>query len=65
MLQLAINEGSVLHLRSDAAKLERDVFVYRSYIGVGNYAVVLDEVRVATTACLASAGPHRQCMFIL
>ncbi len=43
--QMAINEGSALRLRTDAAKLERDVFVYRAYIGVGNYAVVLDEIK--------------------
>ncbi len=56
--QLAINEGSVLHLRNDAARLERDVFVYRSYIGVGNYSVVLDEVGVGrgSMACVTGGG---------
>lgn len=53
--QLAINEGSVLHLRSDAARLERDVFVYRSYIGVGNYSVVLDEVWTCPHGCSTAA----------
>jgi coatomer subunit epsilon len=32
-------------VRGEAVKIERDVFVYRSYIAVGNYAVVLDEIK--------------------
>ncbi len=48
-LQLAIKEGSTLRVRADATKIERDVFVYRSYIAVGNYAVVLDEIKETRT----------------
>jgi len=44
--QAAINEASSLPTDSlsDNDKLERDVFLYRSYIAQGNYRVVLDEI---------------------
>ncbi len=45
MLQLAIKEASTIRVRVESVKIERDVFVYRSYIGVGNFAVVLDEIK--------------------
>ncbi|KAJ3430033.1 coatomer subunit epsilon [Anaeramoeba flamelloides] len=41
--QQAINEGS-LKLKSPKDKLERDCYVYRSYIGLGNYQMVLNSV---------------------
>jgi len=42
--QAAINEGNHVNPRSDKDKLERDTYVYRSYIAQGNYRIVLDEV---------------------
>lgn len=39
--QHAISEASDLENLDDAAKLERDVFVYRSYIELGSYEVRL------------------------
>ena len=47
--QLAIKEGSTLRVRADATNIARDVYVYRSYIAVGNYAVVLDEIKDSRT----------------
>ena len=47
--QLAIKEGSTLRIRAESTKIERDVFVYRSYIAVGNYSVVLDEIKDSRT----------------
>ncbi|KAJ6235228.1 coatomer subunit epsilon [Anaeramoeba flamelloides] len=41
--QQSINEGS-LKLKSPKEKLERDFYVYRSYIGLGNYQMVLNSV---------------------
>lgn len=32
-------------MRAESARIERDAFVYRSYIAVGNYSVVLDEIK--------------------
>eukprot|EP00164_Ancoracysta_twista_P000576 GFYU01000761.1.p1 GENE.GFYU01000761.1~~GFYU01000761.1.p1 ORF type:complete len:294 (-),score=81.16 GFYU01000761.1:115-996(-) len=42
--QMAINEGMNITLSNENLQVERDVFVYRSYIAQGNYAMVLDEV---------------------
>lgn len=39
--QHAISEASDLENLDDAAKLERDIFVYRSYIDLGSYEVRL------------------------
>lgn len=42
--QLAIAEGSGLGRLSDALRIERDEFIYRSYIALGQYSIVLGEV---------------------
>jgi tetratricopeptide (TPR) repeat protein len=42
--QGAINEANNVNARSDKDRLERDVYVYRSYIALSNYQMVLDEV---------------------
>jgi len=42
--QLAINEAGILNRLSDELKVERDCFVYRSYVGLGQYNLVIDEV---------------------
>jgi len=47
--QTAINEASSLHTASDALALEKDCFVFRSYLGQGNYQFVLDELRAEDT----------------
>lgn len=43
--QLAIAEGSGLGRLSDSLRIERDEFIYRSYVALGQYSIVLDEVR--------------------
>jgi len=42
--QAAINEGNNLNPRNERDRLEKDSYVYRSYIAQGNYKIVLDEV---------------------
>lgn len=42
--QLAIAEGSGLGRLSDSLRIERDEFIYRSYVALGQYSIVLDEV---------------------
>jgi coatomer protein complex subunit epsilon len=42
--QLAINEAGTLNRLNDTLKVEKDVYVYRSYIAMGQYDIVLDEV---------------------
>lgn len=42
--QLAINEGAKCHPGADALRIERDAYVYRSYVALGNLATVLDEI---------------------
>jgi len=44
VLQNAINEGAMLTHVANDAKAERDVWVYRSYVALKEYSVVLDEV---------------------
>jgi len=46
--QGCINEANNVNCRSDKDRLERDVYVYRSYIALANYQIVLDEIN--TTA---------------
>jgi len=43
--QAAINEGNNTHPRNEKDKLEKDSYVYRSYIAQGNYKIVLDEIQ--------------------
>lgn len=43
--QAAINEGSSLSSLQDNDKVERDVFVYRSYIAQKKYQFVIDDIR--------------------
>ncbi|KAJ8598664.1 hypothetical protein CTAYLR_003075 [Chrysophaeum taylorii] len=43
--QLAIAEGNNLTRVSDELRVERDEFVYRSYVGLGQYNLVLNEVK--------------------
>ena len=44
MPQLAINEASSITRINDGLKIEKETFVYRSYVALGQYNVVLDEV---------------------
>jgi len=43
--QAAVNEGSALSSVEDSDKVERDVYVYRSYIAQGKYRLVLEEIK--------------------
>jgi len=43
--QASINEGNSLSGLKDQDKIERDVYIYRSYIAQGNYRIVLDEIK--------------------
>eukprot|EP00297_Palpitomonas_bilix_P012913 CAMPEP_0113872960 /NCGR_PEP_ID=MMETSP0780_2-20120614/3506_1 /TAXON_ID=652834 /ORGANISM="Palpitomonas bilix" /LENGTH=299 /DNA_ID=CAMNT_0000858555 /DNA_START=152 /DNA_END=1051 /DNA_ORIENTATION=- /assembly_acc=CAM_ASM_000599 len=42
--QAAINHGNSAKVSSEHEKIERDVFIYRSYIAMKNYTVVMDEI---------------------
>lgn len=42
--QLAINEASTARTPTPQQKLEKEVFVFRSYIALGKHVVVLDEI---------------------
>ncbi|KAK4023592.1 coatomer subunit epsilon isoform X2 [Daphnia magna] len=46
--QSAINEAQKLKLNNTLQKLERDVFVYRSYIALKKYGVVINEIHGAS-----------------
>lgn len=52
----AIAEAKALRLRTDAARIERDCFVYRSLIGLRKYKQVMDDISDApsTPTSLAS-----------
>mmetsp|Transcript_17625 Transcript_17625/g.30356 ORF Transcript_17625/g.30356 Transcript_17625/m.30356 type:complete len:296 (-) Transcript_17625:77-964(-) len=52
--QLAINEGGNIHPKNESLRIERDCFVYRSYIALENYKVVLDEIRDNAPTALQS-----------
>ena len=44
--QAAINEGSSLSAAlEENDRIERDVYIYRSYIGQGKYKLVIDEIK--------------------
>jgi len=43
--QASINEGFALNSVEDNDKVERDVYVYRSYIAQGRHKLVLDEIK--------------------
>mmetsp|Transcript_22213 Transcript_22213/g.69529 ORF Transcript_22213/g.69529 Transcript_22213/m.69529 type:complete len:304 (-) Transcript_22213:340-1251(-) len=43
--QMAIAEGNNLNRLSDELKIERDEFVYRSYVGLGQYSLVANEIK--------------------
>jgi len=44
--QAAINEGSSLNAAlEESDRVERDVYIYRSYIGQGKYRLVTDEIK--------------------
>jgi histidyl-tRNA synthetase len=50
--QLAINEASKVRPRDEATKIEKDFYVYRSFIEQGNFSVVLDEIKSDSPAAL-------------
>lgn len=50
--QSAIAEASDLEGLTDAAKVERDAFVYRSYIELGSYELVINEVERSSPQAL-------------
>jgi len=50
--QAAINEGNNVNVRSDRERLEKDTYVYRSYIAQGNYKIVLEEIEDSAAAPL-------------
>jgi coatomer subunit epsilon len=43
--QLAINESNSLHRLPKQLAPARDEFVYRSYVALGQYDIVLDEIK--------------------
>jgi len=50
--QAAINEGTTVTPRTERDKVDRDVYVYRSYVAQGNYKIVLDEIGDAAPTAL-------------
>ena len=42
--QLAINEGAKTHPPTDGLRIERDAYVYRAYVALGNHGIVMDEI---------------------
>ena len=42
--QAAINEANALTKISPALKTEKDEYIYRSYLGLGQYHVILSEI---------------------
>nr|CAG4641896.1 EOG090X0A8E [Eurycercus lamellatus] len=48
--QSAINEAQKLKLNNPEVKLERDVFVYRAYIALKKFSVVISEIHGASPA---------------
>ncbi|KAL4859580.1 Coatomer subunit epsilon-1 [Chlorella vulgaris] len=50
--QSAISEASNLTGLSEAEKIERDVFVYRSYIELGTYELVMSEISTSSPMSL-------------
>lgn len=56
--QGCINEATNVHPRSDKDKVERDTYMYRSYIAQGNYQMVQDEVQ-------ATAAPSLQAIKLM
>lgn len=49
--QLAIAEGSGLGRLPEALRVERDEFIYRSYLALGQFSIVLGEVCVGVFVC--------------
>lgn len=45
IMQAAINEANVLVKVNPALKPEKDEYLYRSYLGVGQYNIILNEVK--------------------
>lgn len=50
--QLAIAEGSGLGRLPEALRVERDEFIYRSYLALGQYSIVLGEVLMTVVSAL-------------
>mmetsp|Transcript_6442 Transcript_6442/g.21721 ORF Transcript_6442/g.21721 Transcript_6442/m.21721 type:complete len:292 (-) Transcript_6442:86-961(-) len=50
--QLALNEASALTRLSPALRAEKDEFVYRCYIAMGQYQIAIDEISSAAPAAL-------------
>jgi len=50
--QAAINEANNVSLGTEKERLEKDSFVYRSYLAQGNYQLVLDEISDSAPAPL-------------
>ncbi|MEW5309395.1 MAG: hypothetical protein WDW38_001288 [Sanguina aurantia] len=47
-----IQEASDLETLSDAEKIDRDVYVYRSYVALGSYELVISEIRESSAMAL-------------
>ncbi|TMW64659.1 hypothetical protein Poli38472_011539 [Pythium oligandrum] len=51
--QNAISEANMLNHVRDALRHERDVYVYRAHLGLGNYGLVLESIPDAATTPIA------------
>lgn len=50
--QGAINEANSIPKLKEADKLERDIYVYRSYVAQGKYNIVLEEIKESSNPAL-------------
>lgn len=50
--QGCINEANNVNARAEKDKVERDTYVYRSYIALGNFQIVQDEVQASSSPSL-------------
>jgi coatomer subunit epsilon len=53
--QQAINEAKICSPRSEAAQLERDLFVFRAYLGMGKFDTVMEEIPASGASPALSA----------
>eukprot|EP01100_Stratorugosa_tubuloviscum_P000498 TRINITY_DN1112_c1_g3_i1.p1 TRINITY_DN1112_c1_g3~~TRINITY_DN1112_c1_g3_i1.p1 ORF type:complete len:298 (+),score=136.62 TRINITY_DN1112_c1_g3_i1:71-964(+) len=47
--QAGINEGNSLKLKDSSLNIEKEIFIYKSYLALGNTQLILDEIKEETT----------------
>ena len=62
--QQAVNESNSLHRLPKALVPARDEFVYRSYVALGQYDIVMDEIKDSPNTSVGMSVPlclHKTC----